>query len=63
MQLCNRVILTLWTETTVSPLEGSLSLIQLFRWLGKWSKKRVIMRFASLGSFSNKTWELFPWII
>ena len=48
-----------WSGATDSPSEGSLSLIQLFRWLGRSSKNRVIMKLSSDGSIPNKRLKIF----
>ena len=48
-----------WSTPTVSPLQGSLSHIHLSKWLGKWSRKKVIMRSHSGGSLPNKRQKIF----
>ena len=42
-----------WRTPTVSPLQGSLSPIYLSKWLGKWSRKKVIMKLTFENYFPN----------
>ena len=48
-----------WNTPTVSPLHGSLSLIQLSKWRGKLSKNRVIMNSYIAGSIPKKRQKIF----
>ena len=48
-----------WTGATDSPLAGSLSPIQLFRWLGRWWINEMGMKWLSGCSLPNKRQRIF----
>ena len=48
-----------WTGAIVSPLEGSLSPIQLFRWLGRWWINEMGMRSLTDGSVHARKLKRF----
>ena len=48
-----------WTGATVSRLQGLLSPIHLSKWLGKWLRKKVIMKLSIDGSLQSERQRIF----